>query len=277
MNVEKVTIVVPTDFTKVADTAVEHAIGLCKFIPNAEVVLLHIIGKEKEKASAEIKMKEQSEKLTVSTGIKVSYEARLGNIFDDIGAAATDLKAKLIIMGTHGVKGMQHITGSYAVKVITHSSVPFIVVQERGFRNGYKNLVLPFDLSKDSKQKLSLAINIAKVFSSKVHIIYPQESDTFLVNAINNNVSLAKNELRNNQIEFDVKMADEKGNFVKHFLAYAAAKDADLIAIVNSQEMGFPEILAGTDERQIITNDAQIPTMILNPIKSSIGGSVLFN
>jgi nucleotide-binding universal stress UspA family protein len=240
-------------------------------------VLLHIIGKEKEKASAEVKLKEQSENLTQKTSIKVSYEARLGNIFDDIGAAATDLKAKLIIMGTHGVKGMQHITGSYAVKVITHSTVPFIVVQERGFRDGYNNLVLPFDLSKDSKQKLSLAINIAKVFNSKVHIIYPQESDTFLVNAINNNVSLAKSELRNNKIEFDVKMADEKGNFVKQFLTYAAAKDADLIAIVNSQEMGFPEILAGTDERQIITNDAQIPTMILNPIKSSIGGSVLFN
>jgi len=277
MNQEKVTIVVPTDFTKVADTAVDHAIGLCKSIANAEVVLLHIIGKEKEKINAEIKMKEQSEMLTKSTGIKVSYEARLGNIFDDIGAAATDLKAKLIIMGTHGVKGMQHITGSYAVKVITHSTVPFIVVQERGFREGYKNLVLPFDLSKDSKQKLSLAINIAKVFNSKVHIIYPQETDTFLVNAINNNVSLAKSELRNNQIEFDVKMADDKGNFVKQFLTYAAAKDADLIAVVNSQEMGFPEILAGTDERQIITNDTQIPTMILNPIKSSIGGSVLFS
>jgi hypothetical protein len=72
-------------------------------------------------------------------------------------------------------------------------------------------------------------------------------------------------------------MTDEKGNFVKQFLAYAAAKDADLIAIVNSQEMGFPEILAGTDERQIITNDAQIPAMIVNPIKSSLGGSVLFN
>lgn len=277
MSIEKVIIVVPTDFTKVADTAVEHAIGLCKSIANSEVVLLHIIGKEKEKASAEVKLKEQSENLTQKTSIKVSYEARLGNIFDDIGAAATDLKAKLIIMGTHGVKGMQHITGSYAVKVITHSTVPFIVVQERGFRDGYNNLVLPFDLSKDSKQKLSLAINIAKVFNSKVHIIYPQESDTFLVNAINNNVSLAKSELRNNKIEFDVKMADEKGNFVKQFLTYAAAKDADLIAIVNSQEMGFPEILAGTDERQIITNDTQIPTMILNPIKSSIGGSVLFN
>jgi nucleotide-binding universal stress UspA family protein len=277
MNVEKVTIVVPTDFTKVADVAVEHAIGLCKSINNAEVVLLHIIGKEKEKVAAEIKMKEQAEKLTQLSGVNISYEARIGNIFDDIGAAANDLKAKLIIMGTHGVRGMQHITGSYAVKVITHSSVPFIVVQERGFREGYKNVVLPFDLTKDSKQKLSLAINIAKVFNSKVHIIYPQETDTFLVNAINNNVSLAKNELKSNQIEFDVKMTDEKGNFVKQFLSYAASKDADLIAIVNSQEMGFPEILAGTDERQIITNDAQVPTMIVNPIRSAKGGSVLFN
>jgi nucleotide-binding universal stress UspA family protein len=267
MNVEKVTIVVPTDFTKVAEIAIEHAIGLCKSINNAEVVLLHIIGKEKEKEAAEIKMKIQASELTLSSGIKVGYEARLGNIFDDIGATANELKAKLIIMGTHGVKGMQHITGSYAVRVITHSTVPFIVVQERGFRKGYKNLILPFDLTKDSKQKLSLAINIAKVFNSKVHIIYPQETDSFLVNAINNNVALAKNELKNNQIEFDVKMADEKGNFVKQFLNYAAAKDADLIAVDNIQEMGFPEILAGTEERQIITNDDQIPTMIVNPIK----------
>lgn len=276
MNTDKITIVVPTDFTKVAETAIDHAIGLCKYITNAEVVLLHIIGKEKERVAAEIKIKQQAAELTQSSGIKVGYETRIGNIFDDIGAAASDLKAKLIVMGTHGVKGLQHITGSYAVKVITHSTVPFIVVQERGFRNGYKNLVLPFDLSKDSKQKLSLAINIAKVFNSKVHIIYPQETDQFLMNAVNNNVSLAKSELKLNKIEFDVKMAEERGGFVKQFLSYAAAMDADLIAIVNSQEVGIPEILAGTDERQIITNEAQIPTMILNPIKSSIGGSVLF-
>ena len=70
---------------------------------------------------------------------------------------------------------------------------------------------------------------------------------------------------------------DSTGNFVKQFLAYAAVIDADLIAVVNSQEAGFPEIFAGTDERQIIGNEAQIPTMIVNPIKSSKGGSILFS
>jgi nucleotide-binding universal stress UspA family protein len=77
MSKEKVTIVVPTDFTKVAETAIEHAIGLCKFISNSEIVLLHIVGKEKERADAEIKIKQQAEQLTQTSGIKVTYETNL--------------------------------------------------------------------------------------------------------------------------------------------------------------------------------------------------------
>ncbi len=277
MNQEKIVVIVPTDFSKVADNAVEHAIGLCQSIANSELVLLHIIGKEKEKEAAEQKLKDQAQDIIKKTNLEVLYKTRLGNIFDDIGAVASELKAKLIVMGTHGVKGMQYLTGSYAVKVITHSPIPFIVVQERGFRKGYNNIVLPFDLSKDSKQKLSLAISIAKVFDSKIHIVFPHQTDPFLLNTVKNNVTLAKNELKANNLDFDVHELEDSGNFVKQFLSYAASIDADLIAVVNSQEMGFPEILAGTDERQVITNEAQIPTMIVNPIKSIYGGSVLFS
>ncbi|MCC6252183.1 MAG: universal stress protein [Bacteroidia bacterium] len=274
MSKKKITIVVPTDFSKVAESATEHAIGLCNSLGNAEIILLHILGKEKEKEEAEIKLQKIAEKLSKSSGVKIGYKTRVGNIFEDIGAAAQKLKAKLIIMGTHGVKGMQYITGSYAVKVITHSTVPFIVVQERGFRQGYNNIVLPFDLSKDTKQKLDFAINIAKVFNSKIHIVYPKETDEFLSSAIRNNIALVKSELTNNNLDFDAK--EVEGSFVKQFLNYAASQDADLIAIVNSQEVGLPEILAGTDERQIITNEAKIPTMIINPVKTSIESSVLF-
>jgi nucleotide-binding universal stress UspA family protein len=168
----------------------------------------------------------------------------VGNIFDDIGSFASELGAKLIVMGTHGVKGFQFILGSHAVKVITNSSVPFIVVQERGIGHGYKKIVLPMDMTKEAKQKLALTISIAKTFGSKVLILHPDEKDPLQKKTIVNNVAMAK---------------------------------ADLIAIVNSQEAGFPEILAGTDERTIITNDAQIPVMIVNPIKGMYGGSVVFS
>ena len=71
-------------------------------------------------------------------------------------------------------------------------------------------------------------------------------------------------------------MAPKQGAFIKQMLAHAAALDADLIAIVNSQEKGIPEFVAGLDERQIITNDAQIPVLSINPIQASLSGSVLF-
>jgi nucleotide-binding universal stress UspA family protein len=179
-------------------------------------------------------------------------------------------------MGTHGVKGLQFILGSYAVKVITNSSVPFIVVQERGIGQGYKKIVLPMDMTKEAKQKLAMTISIAKTFGSKVLILHPEEKDPFQKKTIDNNVAMAKSDLRSHGVDFEVSVAPE-GNFVKNLLSYSAKNQADLIAIVNGQEAGFPEILAGTDERTIITNEAQIPVMIVNPIKGAYGSSVIFS
>lgn len=256
---------VPTDFTPVADCALEHALSVAKTV-NGQVTLLHVVGKESERKAAQAKLAELAQKASASSGITVETVVKEGNIFDDIGGVAETLGAKLIFMGTHGVKGMQHIVGSYAVKVFTNSNVPFVVVQERGIRNGYKNIVLPMDLSKESKQKLELTIRMAQYFGSKIHIFMQHETDEFVRKAIERNTAYAKNELQRKGVEFDIQTAPEKGNFVKQMLDYAKNSDADLIAIVNSQERGVHELLSGTSERETITNEAQIPVMVVNPM-----------
>lgn len=271
------TIIVPTDFSSVAECALTHAIGIAIRQNECRIILLNIVAKEKEIKDSEKNLKATIEKFPIPSHVTIQGATRIGSIFDAIGNFASENDAKLIVMGTHGVKGMQHIMGSYAVKVITNSKVPFIVVQERKFRDGYKNILLPMDFSKETKQKLSMTISVAKSFGSKVHIFYPLASDEHFKQTVANNVALAKNELRVNKIEFDVQEISASGAFVKNMLNYAAAQDIDLIAVVNSQESGFPEILAGTDERTIITNDAQIPVLIVNPVKSGYGTSVLFS
>jgi nucleotide-binding universal stress UspA family protein len=271
------TILVPTDFSTVAECAITHAIGIASRQIECRIILLNIVAKEKETSESEKNLKATIEKFSLPSNVHITGITRVGSIFDAIGNFASENDAKLILMGTHGVKGMQHIMGSYAVKVITNSKVPFIVVQERKFRDGYKNILLPMDFSKETKQKLSMTISVAKSFGSKVHIFYPLASDEHFKQTVANNVALAKNELRQNKIEFDVQEINASGAFVKNMLAYAAAQDIDLIAVVNSQESGFPEIFAGTDERTIITNDAQIPVLIVNPVKSGYGSSVLFS
>ena len=255
---------VPTDFTSVAECALDHAIAMAKTV-NGEVALLHVIAKDKERAAAQAKLDRIVADVKSKHGITVQTIVKEGNIFDDIGGVAETLGAKLIFMGTHGVKGVQHLLGSYAVKVITNSNVPFVVVQERNMRNGYKRILLPMDLSKESKQKLDLTIRMAGYFKSKVYIFSQFENDQFLKNAIERNTAYARNEMQKNGVDYEITSAEQKGDFVKQFLDYAAKIDADLIAIVNSQERAVHELFSGTSEREVITNVHQIPTMIVNP------------
>jgi nucleotide-binding universal stress UspA family protein len=268
-------ILVPTDYTEVADCAVNHAIKMASIL-HGKIALLHVVAKEEEVKSNMEKLQKIADELQREHILKVNPIVKVGNIFDDIGGVAKELNARLIIMGTHGVKGFQHITGSYAIKVITNSSTPFIVVQKRKIRDGYGQIVLPMDMTKETKQKVELTIKIAKYFKSKVHIFTSLETGEFESNKVTRNMFFAIKELEKNEIAYDTKVAEKSGNFVKQLLAYSSSVDADLIAIVNNQEKGIPEFVAGLDERQIITNEAQIPVLSVNPIQSSLSGSVLF-
>lgn len=268
---------VPTDFTSVGECAVNHAICVAKTV-GGELALLHVIAKDKDRGQAQTKLEKIATDITSAHNVPVKCVVKDGNIFDDIGGVADTLGAKLIFMGTHGVKGMQHLTGSYAIKVITNSNVPFVVVQERNEREGYKRIVLPMDLTKESKHKLDLTIQMAKYFKSKVYIFSQFESDEFLKNAGDRNAAYARNEMKKHGIEHELNTAKEKKDFVKQLNAYAASVDADLVAIVNSQERGVHELLHGTSEREIITNEAQIPVMCVNPqtVGSMRVSSVMF-
>jgi nucleotide-binding universal stress UspA family protein len=65
--------------------------------------------------------------------IEVTFTARHGVVAPVILAAAVDYQADLIVIGSHGRTGMAHmIMGSVTEKVARHSSVPVLIVREKG-------------------------------------------------------------------------------------------------------------------------------------------------
>ncbi|TND09908.1 MAG: UspA domain-containing protein [Bacteroidetes bacterium] len=264
MENKKEHILVPTDFTKVGECALEHALNLAKTI-GAEISLLHVVGGDKDKKAAEDKLQAVISGKAAS-GILIHPVVKTGNIFDDIGGVGETLGATLIVMGTHGVKGMQHVTGSHAVKVVTNSSAPYIVVQQRSPREGIKRIVFPVDMSKENKHSLAMTIKMAQTYKSDVHLFVMHEEDQFLRNSVKRNAEYALVAFKKNGVNCTIGHATEKKNFVKQFIRYAESIDADLIVVINTQERGVHELLSGTHEREVITNDAQIPVMMINPI-----------
>lgn len=272
-------VLVPTDFTAVADYAIDHAAGIARHI-NGKMALLHVINKDtksllknEEPADDAVTKKLEEISKNISEKYKITPDtiAKEGSIFTTIGEVSEQIGASMIVMGTHGKVGLQHLTGSYALKVIESSHVPVIVVQEKEFGHGYKDIVLPIDESPESKQKVKWAIHIAKMFDSTIHLFGAYFSDELLMNDVERNMAQIKNFLANNDIRYTEKIASDKsGNYAKGIVVYADYIKADLVLIMTNPDQLLPSFILSPWAEHMIFNSAKTPVLCINPVDLDI-------
>lgn len=259
-------VLVPHDFSEVADTAISHAATVAKSF-KGEVVLLHVISSEKARESAVQKLTQLAKDASNTYGIDVNFDIKKGSIFDRIPEVAKELGVMLIVMGTHGIKGIQHLTGSYALKVIGHSKLPFIVNQGRKSRGKINDIVLPIKFSQETKSKLSITGSIAKHFDAVVHIFISNEKDEFIKTKVARELKFAKQYFADRGVKYEVEIAPEHGNFIPQVIDYSSDVEADMIAIVNSSGDGgfLPDLFKGSGEIEMLNNKYEIPVIVMNP------------
>ncbi len=258
---------VPTDFSEVCANAANRAASLAKDY-NYKVVLLHVIDKntvtemKKEGKGPEWvheRLNELANSLVKAHVVQVDTISREGDIFTTIAEVAEDLKASLIFLGTHGKVGMQKITGSFALKVVTSSEVPTIVIQKRPFGTGLSKIVMPITSDAGPWSKTKWAAAIAKEFNSKIQIIH-LPGDT-----MEDVITMITNHFQANSVKYDVHMAEKSTSFTKQVLDYATAENADMILIMTNPDKSLKEFLLGSYDEDIIFNTSQIPVMCINP------------
>jgi len=261
-------IIIPWDFSKVAENALLHGIKIAKMVNN-DLRLLHIISKDvkqEEKDKAKQKLDKISEQILSDHEINASSVIIEGNIFSAISKYATGEHATMVIMGTHGMKGMQKITGSWALKVIVGSEVPFMVVRDEPHdQEKIRNIIFPIDFRSENKEKVHMAIYMGKYFDSKIQILKDPVTDKALAKKINTNLNFAIKYLIQNNIEYDIHTVEKKGNFAKEILKFSEQTKADLILIMTTKHINISDYMLGASEQYIIPNSSKIPVMCLNP------------
>ncbi len=267
----KKTIMVTWDFTDKSQFALEHAIQLGKLL-NKDVELIHIVKKEKEIEEATKKLNDVVEETRKKFQVKPLILVKVGNIFTTIAEVATELNTEVVIMGTHGMKGMQKLIGSWALKVIAGSKVPFIVVQAPPATHGYEKIVFPLDFRKENKEKINWMYYVSRLYRSKFFIIKTKTSDPKFVKGIHSNLMFTKKFLDNNLIPYEIETAPGKRDFVTETIEYAHNSGADLLLIMTTKNIGFADYVIGAQEQMIISNKYQIPVMCINPRPGLIGG-----
>jgi nucleotide-binding universal stress UspA family protein len=259
-------LLVPTDFSEVAQSAMQHAIKFAEII-NADVVLLHVVSSRDEVEEAKEKL---SKEITLGNSISNSCNlisfVRIGNIFEDIGDVAAELGISLIFMGTHKASRWQKLVGSRAIKVISSSPVPFIVTQEKLMNSsGYDNIVVPLDLNVETKQKLELVAKIAHYFDSQVHLLTNDDSDEFIKTKLKANQVWASNYLESKDIKNSSHLVDQDDSLTEGIFKLSKEVDADLIAIMNLEDETVLGLYENTFQEEIVANDLKVPVLCVNP------------
>lgn len=143
-------VLVATDGSALSKKAVSHAIGLCQ-ATGAELLALRVTPRYAQSyfegslplSASDVSKIEQRWSDTAQTtlnvvvkqaeakGVKVKAQVMKSDIISDaIIAAARKSKVDLIVMASHGRRGLKRLLlGSETQQVLTHSSVPVLVLR----------------------------------------------------------------------------------------------------------------------------------------------------
>ena len=169
----------------------------------------------------------------------------------------------LVYLGTHGKVGLQHLTGSFALRVITSSEAPTVVVQKRPLDHGYKKIVLPITSEAGPHEKTKWAVFIAKMFGATIHIFRTAEASDDVYKAVRHVAEY----FEKNGVNYVERSAEKNSNFAKQVIDYSTANNADLIMIMTDPDKSFTSYILGRYDEEIIFNTSQIPVMCVNPRK----------
>ena len=265
MNDLENSILVTYDFTEVAMDAVAHAAFFSKALDTG-ITLLHIVKKDVEVSEMEEQLATEAEKVKEIYNILPSILVRKGTIFDTINEVSHEFKCMMVIMGTHGMKGLQKLTGSWALKVIVGSKVPFLVVQAPPSPSvDMKKVIFPVDFRTENKEKLKWAQFMSKYFGSKMFLFSATSKDGVVESRTKNNLVFSKAFLEEKNINYELVLSPDTSSFSQEIIEYAENKNADLIIITTTRDIAFHDYILAAREQYIIANSAKIPVLVINP------------
>lgn len=287
---EQSVIVVPVDWSEQSLIALEQAANVAETF-HATLHLIYVKDgpglfasaatkayQEELEKEALIKLKDSGEKLAQERGLHITYEVRTGKIYEQINATAEEKDAEFIIMGTSGGSGIKgRFIGSNALRVVKQSTVPVITIKGKHHTKGCKIIVLPLDLTKETREKVGKAIEFALLFNSKIVIVSVLETkDDYQLNHLRRQMVQVHRYVEDHGVAVTSDLIEKDGTVAETIMSFTNKVKGDLLMIMTQQENDFTDLFIGSQAQEIIhKSDVPVLSIIPKPTEGHI--SSIFN
>jgi nucleotide-binding universal stress UspA family protein len=265
--------IVPVDFSVESLNGLKMAILFSKKT-RVNIQMIYVLPKatdldqaamETEMHTAEDRFKKIIQEFSPQVGndSSLNYMISRGRIYQEVVTQAESLPDAVISASTHGASGFQELfIGSNAFRIISATDKPVITLRKNSCPETISRIVLPIDLSVDSRQKVPFTLELAKLFGAEVHVV-----------GIHTLRGLGNKRKIRSYISQVASYIEEKvpcqtnevfgDNVVELINNYAQAIKADLISITTERPSGISLIIGNTVHQ--ILNKAEIPVLCLTP------------
>lgn len=274
-------ILVPVDFSETSKRALRHAAAVA-VATGGELHLLYVRKKNKPMelattltdlrnvASESVPYRDVLEhtarEVRDANGIRVKTLVAVGNAITEIGKVVKKKNIGLVVMGTEGADSDSSLFfGSNSQRVVFRSQVPVMTVRKAVRRVGYECILLPVDTSEHSRQKVNVAIQVARLFSSRIHLLgllHPSQQD-----------EAGKLEVIMRQVEKRItgeRIAVSVEKLIttepaKATLQSAATQKADVIIAMTDEKLNNSYFGTRAFDRELVDH-AQVPVLSVPPL-----------
>jgi len=275
-------ILVPVDFSDQSLIALDQSYNLAREY-KAEITLLYVIedngfiskffSKQQDediKKQVEENLLKLAAETEKKTGIRIGTMVARGSVYEKIVEVADMIGALFIIMGSNGTINLKKkFIGSNALRVVREANSPVITIRGKHHRNGCKNIVLPLDLTKETREKVNFALEIAKLGNGAairiVSVLFT--TDEFVVNRLTRQLQQVKTFIEKEGVECTaeiIKGIKGEETLAENIIKYANKVDGDLLMIMTQQEVDFTQRFIGSSAQEII-NTSDIPVISIIP------------
>ncbi len=282
MNPSGRTVLLPVDLDDKTLFRLERSYENLKFLADRIIVLYvlenlgHLSSDNERKeliAKKDALLNELADDIRSKTGAEVRPVVQKGKASEEILNAAESYNADLIAMSTHthpeDDHTEKHTLGATTNRVVRESKVPVFTFNSNVRLNRIRKIVLPLDLTVETRQKVTYAIDMAMLFKASIHVVSVLWSTHIedIRAELQQQMDQVKNFILEDGIECTTRLIETEGNtkaLATSVLKYADEIDADLIMIMTQQENKLVEFFLGSSAQTIIRL-SNIPVMSIIP------------
>lgn len=261
---ENSSVLIPIDFSKQSLIAIEQSYNLAN-LTHSKIIVMHASPNSNHEHQKDLE--EIVAKIKKDSGLEAEFLNLKGDIYELIDPKAEELGCTLIVIGLDTqVRFRSFLGGTNVSKFIKNAPCPVITIRSKDNRNSCSNILMPIDLSAESREKVGIAVQLARYYKATIKIVSVfSPSDEKYENELLPYLNQVKKYIKDRGVACTNKSIPSNSP-AEAIVAYANNNDCDLIVLMNKRDLSIGEMFGGAVSTKIIET-SNIPVLTVNPMK----------